>query len=258
MGKCLKFTAANDFDAGKEHWHDKKLKIVKHQNMSYVNVDMSSPEGIAHAKDLKAIESGLIDAVTSEQLYHAASVFNKNNRGRMFTMFRDPMDRAISQFYYLGVAKWEPDYDPDLAHMSIQMYSRLPSNRHHNWMVRFLSNEFEEDLTINHLQLAKEVLRKKCLVGILSEKGESFVRYEKYFGWIFPSQLTRECQEKLLHWNWSNKNVHPHVEEGGPAWSLLAKKNELDIELYHYAKLLFKDQSKLFNYVNGQIVSRAY
>ena len=90
-------------------------------------------------------------------------------------MVRHPIERAVSLFHYLGVADWEPTYDPDLAYISIEMYAR--SRRvEFNWMVRFLSNELERDLTPRHLEVAKEVLRTKSLVGLLSEKGETFAR----------------------------------------------------------------------------------
>ena len=163
----------------------------------------------------------------------------------MFTMIRHPIERAVSLFHYLGVADWEPTYDPDLLHISIEMYAR--SRRiEHNWMVRFLSNELERDLTERHLEVAKEVLRKKCLIGLLTEKGDTFMRLERYFGWMFDGPEAKSCQERLLHWGWSNKHSHPMVEEGSPAWELLYKKNDLDMHLYEFAKELFKKQAVLF------------
>lgn len=160
-------------------------------------------------------------------------------------MVRNPIERAVSLFHYLGVAHWEPTYDPDLGYISIEMYAR--SKRvEHNWMVRFLSNELEGDLTEAHLAIAKEVLRQKCLIGLLEQKTESFVRFEKYFGWGPKNEDERDCRDKLLHWGWSNKHSHPDVEEGSPVWELLYTKNSLDMKLYEYAKQLFQEQSSIF------------
>ena len=168
----------------------------------------------------------------------------------MFTLIRHPIERAVSLFHYLAIAYWEPTYDPDLAFISIEMYAR--SKRiEHNWMVRFLTNELERDLTPRHLDLAKEVLRKKCIVGLLEEKGDSWLRLERFFGWRFPSQESRECQIRLLHWGWPNKHSHPTVEEGSTAWALLYKQNELDMMLYEYAKILFEEQRTLFGEGDG-------
>jgi hypothetical protein len=163
----------------------------------------------------------------------------------MFTLLRHPVERAVSMFHYLSFATWEPTYDPDLAYISIEMYSRS-LRIEHNWMVRLLSNELENDLTLHHLELAKEVLRKKCIIGLLEDKSESWDRFERFFRWKFPTQRQRECQERILHWGWSNKHSHPTLEEGSLAWNLLLKRNDLDMELYEYALLLYQEQTALF------------
>ncbi|KAL7529046.1 hypothetical protein ACHAXR_002765 [Thalassiosira sp. AJA248-18] len=163
----------------------------------------------------------------------------------MFTMFRHPIERAVSMFHYLPKAKHEPTYDPDLSHISIEMWSR--SKRvEHNWMTRFLSNELEADLTLEHLEISKEVLRKKCIIGLFDEKSESWLRLERFFRWKFPPKDNRECLDRLLNWGWSNKNLHPTVEEGSDAWELLYKQNEFDMMLYQHAQLLFEQQRTLF------------
>lgn len=43
-------------------------------------------------------------------------------------------------------------------------------------MTRYLINESERTLTQKNVNLAKEILRRKCLVGLLIQKGESFRR----------------------------------------------------------------------------------
>lgn len=164
---------------------------------------------------------------------------------RMFTFIRHPIERAVSLFYYLAIAHWEPTYDSDLAYISIEMYAR--SKRiEHNWMVRFLTNELERDLTPRHLDLAKEVLRQKCIIGLVDEKNESWLRLMRLFGWEAHSDDGNECLDRHLNFVWSNKHNHPVIEEGTLAWELLYKQNELDMMLYEYAHLLFQEQSALF------------
>ena len=117
------------------------------------------------------------------------------------------------------------------------------------------------------LDVAKEILRRKCIIGLLEEKGESMKRFDKFFGWradvsrdsllIFEDEKTahavhaarwsknvkdEECSDKLLHWNWMNKNKHPMLEEGTVVYNLLESKNRYDIELYMYARQLFEEQ----------------
>lgn len=164
----------------------------------------------------------------------------------MFTFIRHPVERAVSMFYYLSIATWEPTYDPQLKYISIEMYSRS-LRIEHNWMTRLLSNELENDLTLQHLEIAKEVLRKKCIIGMLEDKSESWDRLERFFGWKFPTVQQRACQERILHWGWSNSHSHPVLEEGSLAYNLLLKRNELDMELYNYAQQLYQEQAELFS-----------
>mmetsp|Transcript_28187 Transcript_28187/g.60501 ORF Transcript_28187/g.60501 Transcript_28187/m.60501 type:complete len:219 (-) Transcript_28187:1115-1771(-) len=196
------------------------------------------------------------DVIFTQYLHAGATLFNQNHRGRMFTIIRHPIERAVSMFYYLPKAKHEPTYDPDLDHISIEMWSR--SKRvEHNWMTRFLSNEIDGNLTLEHLDISKEVLRKKCIVGLFDEKTESWLRLERFFQWKFYTQRNRDCLDRLLNWGWSNKNLHPSVEEGSVAWNLLYKQNELDMMLYEYAQLLFEEQRALFG-EGGSLVKKKY
>jgi len=255
MGSCLGMIGASDVGAREGHKFDKKLEVLSSKDGSFfVNVDTTTSEGIHRAKSLGLIESHMADYIVTQHLHPAATLFTKNQRGRMFAIFRHPIERAVSLFHYLSVADWEPTYDPKLAFISLEMWAQ--SKRiEHNWMVRFLSNEIERDLMPRHLEVAKEVLRKKCLVGLLEKKGETFQRFQKYFGWEFPNKVSKECQERQLHWGWSNKHAHPIIEEGSPTWNLLLKKNQLDMELYYYAKQLFKEQVALFNSIEKKITT---
>lgn len=123
-------------------------------------------------------------------------------------------------------------------------------------------------LTPNDLDVAKEILRRKCIIGLLEEKGESMKRFDKFFGWrvdvsrdsllLFEEDektahakhaarwsknvKDEECSDKLLHWNWMNKNKHPTLDEGSVVYNLLESKNRYDMELYMYARQLFEEQ----------------
>ena len=112
-------------------------------------------------------------------------------------------------------------------------------------MTRFLTNELTKgELTEDDLTLAKEVLRQKCLMGLLEEKGETFERIQKYFGWRPKSDEERECLEKKLEVNWPMKHKHAEIEEGSKAWRLIVKANSLDLRLYEYSKELFAQQGR--------------
>jgi hypothetical protein len=256
LGSCYGMAEATDVGgrattSGHLRQAPNSLEVVHSEDgAAYVNVDTSTAEGIQRAKTMGLVESHLANVIVSQHLHPAATLFNENQLGRCFTMMRDPIDRAVSMFHYLSVANWEPTYDPSLAYISIEMYARS-KRAEHNWMTRFLSNELERDLNDKHLAIAKKVLAKKCVVGLLEHKEESFHRFEKYFRWGPKDQKEIECRDRLLHWGWSNKHSHPQVEEGSVVWDLLYKKNSYDMQLYHFAQGLFTEQGKLFPLENA-------
>lgn len=256
LGSCFHFSLTGDF--GKQYRKDPVLSLLEYERKGYsvVNVDTSTLEGIAHAKKLKLVESNVTDVIVTKDLYAAVDTLfaSANRTARLFIMMRHPIERLVSLFYYLGIAHWDTAYDPDVSYISIEMFARSHRKDNNNYMVRVLSNSFGEDLNDVHLQRAKLVLQKKCLIGLLSEKEESFSRFQQYFKWKNEynndEEEQRICQEKLLTWGWSNKHSHPMIEEASPAWELLLKKNELDMQLYEYAKFLFKRQADLVQHMD--------
>ena len=225
------------------------MQIVEFSKyLSFVNVDTSTAEGIARAKSLGLAGSEIVNVVVSTLLHEAATLYTPANRGRMFTLIRHPVERAVSLFHFIQDTQWRrrQTYNKDLAELTIDEYfkSGVAEN---NWMTRFLTNELTKgELSQDDLYRAKEILRRKSLVGLLREKGESFHRFERYFGLEPRDDAVRECQEKKLQWAWPNKHRHEEVEEGTPLWDLIMTQNMFDMELYDYAEQLFREQASLF------------
>ena len=241
---CLGLTMASD--AGKGDAMGDSLQVVEGNGMKYVNVDMSNPDGISRAKELGVGGWKQVDMVSSSYLYDGAGVFDPDHKGYMIAMFRHPIERAVSLFYNL---KSNKAYAEQMVTLStVEQYSRS-SLVENNWMTRFLSNSLSGELTPEHEAIAKEVLRTKCIIGLLQEKAESMRRLEKLFDVsnnAEKSQRRYDCQEKLWYWDWPGKNRHDPVLEGSEAWNRLYEQNSFDIRLYEYARELFKAQAKLF------------
>lgn len=241
---CLHLTLAADAGGGNK---DDTLKVLKFgPTMSFVNVDTSTHSGIARAKNLNLASSGLADVVISPLLHEATTLFTATRRGRMYTIFRHPVERAASLFYFIQETQWrQPETrNEQFADISIQKFYKS-GFAENNWMTRFLTNELTKaELTDNDLNIAKEVLRKKCLVGLLEEKGETFQRIQKYFGWSLKSEEDTNCFEKKLEWTWPMKHAHQKVEHDSRAWRLIATANKYDMKLYEYAKELFHLQGR--------------
>ena len=155
------------------------LKIVEGADgMHFANVDMSYPEGISRANTLHIGSDPRIDLVSSAYLYHTADIFDADHKGYMVAMMRHPIERAVSLFYNM---RRYPQYATLVGPIeTVEMYARS-SLVENNWMTRFLSNTLAGKLLPEHEAMAKEVLRTKCIIGLLSEKTESLRRLELFF-----------------------------------------------------------------------------
>ena len=160
-------------------------------------------------------------------------------------MLRHPVERAASLFSFIQDTQWKQpgSRNDQFADISIEDFYQK-GFAENNWMTRFLTNELSGELSEDNLTVAKEVLRQKCLVGLLEEKGESFERMLNYFGWQPKNDDELECLEKKLEYAWPMKHKHPKVESGTRA--LIEEANQLDLRLYEYAKDLFTQQAELF------------
>ena len=196
---------------------------------------------------MNLVESGLAEVIVSPLLHESSLLFNNtNHQGRIFGLFRHPIDRAASLFYYLKKATWEPTFSEKLKKIkTIEDYA-ISEFAENNWMVRFLTNKMGGMITKGDLAVAKEVLRRKVLIGLVLDVRGAAERYMNYFGWNFHSFTPeqQQCMNREFSAG-SNKNHHQKVEEGSMAWRILRSNNLLDLELYDYALQLYYEQGKM-------------
>jgi len=246
MMHCIGMVGANEIGAPYVN-EEAPLEVVQLEDGNrYVNVDMTTPGGISYAKDRGFGESGLANVVITPRLHETASVFNGDHRGRCFTMLRHPIKRAISMFYYLKDATWEHTYSEEYKSMTIEEYASSQFAED-NWMTRFLTNEMSGGVYERHLDLAKEVLESKCVVGLMEEFTPSVKRFSDYFGWGNsefggPVKLIDRgtCVSRVIG-HPDNAHSHPNYDESSEVWNLLMQKNRFDVVLYEHAIHLFHD-----------------
>ena len=259
VGTCYGLTLASEIGANLVGQGDSELRVVEARgkiNNDYmgrhINVDVTTEGGIQRAASLHLAQSGLADVLVSPLLHDvAANILSRSHRGRMFALFRHPIDRLVSLFYYLQTATHEPTYDARLANMTLSQYaaSGLVES---NIMVRSLSNKMEGPLSADDLEEAKRTLRTKCLVGLLDEMETSLARFRHFFHWDGPDgsygPLAERCQEQLLANGGSNRHEHPVlVDRNSRDYDNFARKNVLDLILYEYARELFVEQGALLS-----------
>lgn len=240
IAACLGLTLASDASVRNGHHAESNfLQILWIEGKKYVNVDLSTTEGIGRAKALGLIESKMQFVLVSPQLYDVASLVDNKQIVRMFTMMRNPVERAVSHFY------WTKMHDKNFSKYSLRDFYLRPEFIG-NWVTRTLVNKITGTLYLEDLDLAKHILKEKCLVGLLTQKAASMERFEKYFGWekLAGVSGTLECEERSMFWDWKNKNDHPNVEEGSEEYQIISTRNEFDMELFAYATELFVDQGR--------------
>ena len=255
-GDCYGMVLATG-GAGRGHEHDENLMILPQYDRKYLNVDVEDWEGLENAKKLHLAESGMADVIFTMQFASVVPVFNQNYQARFFTLFRNPIERAVSQFYYLQDATWERTYSPETKGWTVQQYaeSHYASD---NWVTRQLVNKPDWDMELyeEDLYLAQDILREKFVIGLITEMEESKNRFDKYFGFGFEEEDENDCVAKVLGLPSAKKdeeaqsaeNSHPHpkILPDTPEWEALLRINRFDLELYEYAVALFEQQAVLF------------
>ncbi len=237
------------------------VKTTKYGN--FLNVDPSTPLGIEHASELGLIPSRMADVVITPHLFMSTKLFDAKHQGRLFTFFRHPIDRLVSLYYFLRVP--EQGEVGEIASAAVASSSsgvrdannmtleEFASSCTDNWHVRMLTNCLSGPVTIAHLDIAKEVVRTKFLIGLLEKKTESLRRIETYFGWKIPSKVGQTCKNDMFYFEPLGKNPHPPMDNESNEARIFLERNLLDLELYQYAKLLFSiDQKKMITKMKGK------
>jgi len=178
--------------------------------------------------------------------YAVEHLFDESHKGRMLSMFRHPVDRLTSKFFYLGIATWEKTYRPEWKDVDVLDWAN-DINIDNNHMVKKLAGKVQKDeATELDLARAKETIKKRMIVGLMDHMEESFNRFNIVMN---INAKTNDKYTRCMNTYFgggtnkkSNSNSHPKVDESHPAYQVLAEKNKLDIELYQYILEVFDEQ----------------
>ncbi len=209
------YTRTQD-EALASRFRDPTLYVVRTKGQQFVNVDLDSLEGVQRAVNGNLIQKEMADVVAVPDVRLGSLLFGtgqsqfnnlqneggdgnsvqsatKEYKGVLFSLFRHPIERSASWFYYKQNVKESIHHDPSLEIYSIQDWVNSPSYIT-DYMVRTLVGKIDTwaanseegtpyrppaPLTHDDLDVAKEILRRKCVIGLLDEKSESMKRFEK-------------------------------------------------------------------------------
>jgi hypothetical protein len=267
---CMGATIANEVGANPKFGAvQRDLVTFKPWNNNpgqVINVDVTTHKGILEAKNRGfLVEPGQpkVDFISSTEFPFASMMlFSPTHKARMFTLFRDPIDRAVSKFYYLQKATWEPTYNKRWARMSLEEWASRDRGDN-NWMVHYLVGKSPRDAVTNDdLELAKYIVRTKFVVGLMDQFNESIHRFNILLGIDESDPKNQQCIEeyaskgedkhsvrnavKIVKKNNWNSYSHPNAEVGSDVWKSLVKINEFDLALYQYVVTLFEEQQVMF------------
>ena len=266
MGGCHRLVQATEFGITDGHGGDAEVAIVypavpgvgaDTDRSPFVNVDTTTLDGIERAKGMGFADANLAQLVASPFLFETNDLFTRNHRGRLFSIFRHPIDRAVSMFHYVRVADAEPGYAPEMREGTVLDYAQSKGVEN-NWMTRQLSNQLKGSLAEKNLEKAMEVVRTKFLVGLASELEKSMTRVEKYFGMTYRVNPANQeaCRRDLMSGGEANpggQQEEPLLAEDDPAYELLARKNHFDLRLYSYIERLFEEQEEFVSGVPDDV-----
>ena len=94
-----------------------------------------------------------------------------------------------------------------------------------------------KSLTGESVDAAKEIIRRKLIIGFTDKLDESFRRFAQYFGW----RLEGEALDCVQHFRRYAGHAVPNDVEA----AALARTQWADIQLYEYALGIFEEQSVL-------------
>lgn len=279
LGGCFGLTQASEIGIiGNREEDEDSLKIVKVHGLSYLNVDLRTKHGIEHAKQLHLIDnddSTLLspDVMHTPLLYESAQLFENPEvkRGKIFVILRNPLERAVALYQRIRMIDSAGNVIAGqkgaFSQMTLADYAKSDFVEN-NWLTRSLCNKPTGPLSLEDLNIAKEIIRKKVLVGMYDDVPLALSYLRNKYDWDNEKKATQEnlptttkegndftkdiyyrlshCTTNGLEDAIRRESDEGHekisLEEGSLSWELLKEENDFDIQLFEYAKIVHRYQ----------------
>jgi hypothetical protein len=235
-----------------------RLSTVLIRGRKYLNVDLSTPEGIARASALGLGSSGAADIIHSPHLHESSELFSTTNRGRLIVVVRHPSEREFARFRY--IRRWDHGKLMKVEDRRGMTYAEFAKSDYvvDDWMTRTLvGKEKDRILTAEDMYTAKEILRRKAMIGLFSDVLGAIRHFARYFGWdnamngeklndrtvtCFENAILEEMGKEMYG---TSDLIDEDSKEGSAAWQMILERNKFDYELYAYSQYLYGFQMGL-------------
>eukprot|EP00580_Thalassiosira_gravida_P015395 CAMPEP_0201667290 /NCGR_PEP_ID=MMETSP0494-20130426/13531_1 /ASSEMBLY_ACC=CAM_ASM_000839 /TAXON_ID=420259 /ORGANISM="Thalassiosira gravida, Strain GMp14c1" /LENGTH=346 /DNA_ID=CAMNT_0048147173 /DNA_START=187 /DNA_END=1223 /DNA_ORIENTATION=- len=247
--ECLGQTLANRLGADPRFGHDQDEEIVifhpfaTEPEIKFVNVDTTTKAGVVRAARLGLVPSGKVDMIFSTDVNFATEhLFDPDHKGRILALFRNPVDRSVSKFYYLQTATWERTYRPEWKDMGIVEWA-TNHNLDENFIVKkIVGKKLNDPVDIADLIVAKDIIRRHFVVGLMTNMEESISRFNVFLGLNLADVNGKACKEQYLgvkkekkvevtadadagNAEGMNSHSHPKHEPGSLEYNVIAERN---------------------------------
>jgi len=212
---------------------DRKYFLVKRKSFRSYNVRQ-----IGLFRSLSEIKKRQLILITGHLYFGIHRELGRE--ARYFTMLRNPIDRAISEYNFINSYKYH-SFHKEMSDQQYSLETFIKSGKvlnMDNCQVRYLCGVQDipyGGVTEQHLQLAIENLSKYYeVIGIMEFFDESLLLFAKTFGWSTPfytRQNVNKSEKKT-----SLANLDSSTRE------LLEYSNRFDTILYQEALELFNKQ----------------
>lgn len=257
LGNCLNMIQASNSDLEGLTNQNDQISMIYSQGRKYVNVDTTTRFGIDRAYSMELVDSGIADVIYSPLLHDVSSLFSPKHQARLFIILRHPAEAQFARFRYLRStsAKSMPERHDELAKMSYEEFANSEFVDD-NWMTRALVHKmYGEGLVSQDMETAKELLRRKAIIGLYDDPLVSFKKFARYFNWDqlrtggYFTDTTNKCFKNAIEVAQSKDLVLGTLNlkdedaiEGSVAWNAILERNRFDYELYMYGRHLYKYQ----------------
>ncbi|MGG3888370.1 sulfotransferase family 2 domain-containing protein [Metabacillus fastidiosus] len=152
------------------------------------------------------------------------------------TMMREPIDRILSEYYFIRNTPHH-NLHSKVTEISLEEYQNEPNNFNLQTHL-ILGNKFGKELLKEDLEKAKSNLAHYfAVVGITERFNESIFLMKQKLGWNNLNYKKANITKNRLYKEEIPKKIIDQI----------AKNNEVDIELYHFAKELLEKKINLLN-----------